>query len=39
MALSISNRTYVLENGIIAASGPSADLIESDDIRKAYLGG
>lgn len=39
MALSISNRTYVLENGVIATSGPSADLIESDEIRKAYLGG
>lgn len=39
MALSISNRTYVLENGVVSASGDSADLIESDDIRKAYLGG
>ena len=39
MALSISNRTYVLENGVMKTSGPSAELIESDDIRKAYLGG
>ena len=39
MALSISNRTYVLENGVMKTSGPSADLIESDEIRKAYLGG
>lgn len=39
MALSISNRTYVLENGFINTSGFSKDLIESDDIRKAYLGG
>ena len=39
MALSISDRTYVLENGFVTSSGPSAELIESDDIRKAYLGG
>lgn len=39
MALSISNRAYVLENGFIASSGKSSDLIESDEIRKAYLGG
>ena len=39
MALSISNRTYVLENGFIKTSGESRDLIESDEIRKAYLGG
>lgn len=39
MALSISNRTYVLENGVITTSGKSSDLIESDEIRKAYLGG
>ena len=39
MALSISDRTYVLENGFITNSGPSKELIESDDIRKAYLGG
>lgn len=39
MALAISNRTYVLENGFIKTSGPSSELIESDEIRKAYLGG
>ena len=39
MALSISNRTYVLENGVITSSGKSSDLIESDEIRKADLGG
>ncbi len=39
MALSISNRTYVLENGVITTSGNSGELIESDEIRKAYLGG
>lgn len=39
MALSISNRTYVLENGFIKTSGDSSELIQSDEIRKAYLGG
>jgi len=38
MALTISSRCYVLENGVIAASGNSKELIVSDKIRKAYLG-
>ena len=33
MALSISNRCYVLENGRIAHSGKSSELIQSDVIR------
>lgn len=39
MAMSISNRTYVLENGHIVSHGDSAELLESPDIKKAYLGG
>jgi len=39
MALAISTRAYVLENGAIKAHGPSAELEKSDEIRKAYLGG
>ncbi|WP_333649500.1 ABC transporter ATP-binding protein [Lacrimispora sp.] len=39
MAMSISNRTYVLEVGNLAASGESRTLMDSDEIRKAYLGG
>ena len=38
MALSISNRCYVLENGRIAHSGKSSELIQSDVIRETYLG-
>lgn len=38
MALSVSNRCYVLENGHIVTSGASGLLMESDDIKKAYLG-
>lgn len=39
MAMSISNRTYVLENGHIVNQGDSSTLRESPDIKKAYLGG
>ena len=39
MAMSISNRTYVLEVGNLVARGESKVLMDSDDIKKAYLGG
>ena len=39
MAMEISNYTYVLENGIIGASGPSCELINDESFTKAYLGG
>ena len=39
MALSISNRAYVLETGSIVLSGTGQELLESDEIQKAYLGG
>lgn len=38
MALEISNRAYVLELGVIVKEGDSAELRESPDIKKAYLG-
>ena len=38
MALNTAHRAYVLENGRIVAEGPSAELRESEEIRKAYLG-
>ncbi len=37
-ALSISSRTYVLENGHVVAQGDSTELSKQDDIKKAYLG-
>ncbi len=37
-ALEHASRGYVLETGRITQSGPAADLLASDDIRKAYLG-
>lgn len=39
MALSIADRAYVLETGRIALSGPAKELMESDEVKKAYLGG
>jgi branched-chain amino acid transport system ATP-binding protein len=39
MALSIADRAYVIETGKIVASGTSDELSQSDQIRKAYLGG
>jgi branched-chain amino acid transport system ATP-binding protein len=37
-ALSIADRGYVLETGNIVLSGPASDLLNNDDIKKAYLG-
>ena len=39
MALQIANHAYVMETGSIVLSGTGADLMQSDDIKKAYLGG
>lgn len=38
MALAISNRAYVLENGCITMSGDASTLLHDDKVRKAYLG-
>ncbi|MFZ5644304.1 MAG: ABC transporter ATP-binding protein [Bacillota bacterium] len=38
MALSVSNRAYVLETGEIVYSGNSNELTDNPAIRKAYLG-
>lgn len=39
MALQIANRAYVMEIGSIVLSGKGSELMQSDDIKKAYLGG
>jgi len=39
MALQIADRAYVMETGSIVLSGTGADLMQSEDIKKAYLGG
>lgn len=37
-SLEIADRAYVMENGSIRFSGAPADLLRSDDLRRAYLG-
>ncbi len=39
MALSIADRAYVMETGAISLSGTGRELAESDQVKKAYLGG
>jgi branched-chain amino acid transport system ATP-binding protein len=36
--LKVADRAYLLEVGRIKASGPAAELMASDEIRKAYMG-
>ncbi|MFO1093880.1 MAG: ABC transporter ATP-binding protein [Planctomycetaceae bacterium] len=38
MALKVADYAYVLETGEVAMQGPAADLAQSDEVRKAYLG-
>ena len=38
-SLAISDRAYVLENGKIVLSGTGKELLASEEIKKAYLGG
>jgi branched-chain amino acid transport system ATP-binding protein len=37
-ALEISTRAYVIETGRITLAGPSADLLDDPNVKKAYLG-
>lgn len=39
MALKIADRAYVMETGSIVLSGKGTDLMQSNEIKKAYLGG
>ena len=39
LALKISDRAIVLESGAVAISGSSQELLTSDTVQKAYLGG
>ncbi len=38
LALGVAEKCYVFETGSIVASGTTAELVESDLVRKAYLG-
>ena len=39
MALSIADRAYVLETGKVTLTGTGAELVKSDEVKKAYLVG
>ena len=38
MALSIADRGYVLSTGEIVLEGRAADLLQDEDLKRAYLG-
>ncbi len=39
LALQFAQRGYVLENGNLLLEGPSQELLENPEVKKAYLGG
>ena len=39
LALSLSTRSYIMENGKIVMEGPSNDLLNNEDVKEFYLGG
>jgi branched-chain amino acid transport system ATP-binding protein len=39
MALKFAQRGYVLESGNLVLEGPSGELLENAEVKKAYLGG
>jgi branched-chain amino acid transport system ATP-binding protein len=38
MVQAFASRLYVLDFGIVIATGPTADVMSDDAVRKAYLG-
>ena len=38
MALQVSQRAYVLENGLVSMSGKASDIANDPMVKKAYLG-
>ncbi|GAB6096998.1 ABC transporter ATP-binding protein [Desulfatiferula olefinivorans] len=39
LALKFAHRAYVMDTGEIVAHGPSSELMDNPDVKKAYLGG
>jgi branched-chain amino acid transport system ATP-binding protein len=39
LALKFAQRAYVIENGHLVLEGPSEELLDNPDVKKAYLGG
>ena len=38
LALTIAQRSYVLETGYIVMQGKTQDLLQDEEVKKAYLG-
>jgi len=38
LALEVSQRAYVMENGLVTLTGPSAELLHDPQVQQAYLG-
>lgn len=38
MALKMAHRAYVMENGVVTLEGRAADLLNNNEVKKAYLG-
>ncbi len=39
LALQVADRAYVLDTGEIVAQGPSANMLDDPEVKRAYLGG
>jgi len=39
LALDVSRRAYILQNGRVVTTGTSAELMREDNVRESYLGG
>jgi branched-chain amino acid transport system ATP-binding protein len=39
LALKFAQRAYVIENGHLVLEGPSEELLNNPEVKKAYLGG
>lgn len=39
MALQVASRAYVMETGNVVLSGPASQLLATEEVRRAYLGG
>ena len=37
-ALKIADRGYVMENGVVTLSDSAANLLDNEDVKRAYLG-
>jgi branched-chain amino acid transport system ATP-binding protein len=39
LALNIADRGYVLETGKVVLEGTAQELVQNEDVKRAYLGG